>query len=279
MKKMIDEVSAFIIARNEETQIERTLESLMLQKYPLREIVVINDGSTDKTRHIVEAYQGATYLIKIVDLPEHKESYVGRWELGRSINHGLREIRRHGVPDWILQMGADHVLPDNYVSELIGRMTDEIRISSGTYEGAKLNINTPIGSGKLIDDKLWDLFNGMVYPEKYGYESWIDYRFRKEGYSVSRYDDLITEVRPGKMDKKKAYNWGKGSYALGGIFPFALLKSISLRKDCFSFLKGYFSRKDVEKHDDIFDFVGSLQWEKAKKQGLSILNKWLKVRV
>lgn len=81
------------------------------------------------------------------------------------------------------------------------------------------------------------------------------------------------------MNKKKAYYWGKGSYALGGIFPFAILKAISLRKNGFSFLKGYFSRKDVEKHDDIFSYVGSMQWEKARKQGLSILNKWLKVKI
>lgn len=274
MKDMIDEVSAFIIARNEEKDIERTLKGLMLQKYPLREIVVINDGSTDKTRHIVEAYQGATYLIKIVDLPDHEESYVGRWELGRSINYGLREIRRGGVPDWILQMGADHVLPDNYISELVNRMTDEIRISSGTYENVNLNIDTPIGSGKLIDAKLWDLFNGMVYPEKYGYESWIDYRFRKEGFKVSRHDDLITECRPIRMNKTKAYNWGKSTYALGGTFPFAILKALSLRRHCLSYFWGYLSGKDKEQHKDICDYVGEMQYDKAKKQGLSVLKKW-----
>ncbi|GAI54965.1 unnamed protein product, partial [marine sediment metagenome] len=179
---MCNEVSAFIIARNEEENIGRTLKALHLQKYPLREIVVINDGSTDRTREICEDYQGATYMVKIVNLFPHEESYVGRWELGRSINHGLREIRRAGVPDWILQLGADHVLPNDYVSELVNRMTEEIRISSGSYEGAWdiLNIDTPLGSGKLIDSKLWDEFNGMLYPEKYGFESWIGYRFRKD---------------------------------------------------------------------------------------------------
>lgn len=275
---MLD-IAIFIIVRNEEKSIDKTIQSLLLQKYPLREIVVINDGSTDKTRHICELYQGVSNLIKIVNLPYHEESHVGRWELGRSINQGLKMIKKSGIPDFILQMGGDHSLPNDYISVLINRMTDKIRISSGTYEGAKLNFNTPLGSGKLIDSKLWDEFNDMFYPEKYGFESWIDYRFKKEGYSISRYDDLITEVRPGKMNKKKAYNWGKGSYALGGILPFTLMKAISLRKNGFSFLKGYFSRKDVEKHDDIFDFVGSMQWEKARKQGLSILNKWLKVKI
>lgn len=275
---MLD-VSAFIIARNEAESIERTLKGLILQKYPLREIVVINDGSTDNTRNICEHYQGVTSLIKIVNLPEHEENYVGRWELGRSINHGLREIRRAGIPNFILQMGGDHGLPNNYVSEIVDRMTEKIRISSGTYEGAQLNVDTPIGSGKIIDAKLWYEISGMLYPEKYGYESWIDYRFRKDGYEVSRHDDLVTDCRPVRMTKKKAYYWGKCTYALGGILPFALLKAFSLRGNGFSFLKGYCSRGDVEKHDDICDYVGDMQWEKAKKQGLSILNKWRRVRV
>lgn len=276
---MYDEVSAFIIARNEEESIGRTLKALLLQKYPLREIVVINDGSTDSTRIICESYQGATHLVRMVNLPYHEESYVGRWELGRSINHGLQNIRRSGVPDWILQMGGDHVIPDDYVSKLVARMTDKIRMSSGTYEGASLNINTPIGSGKLIDAKLWDQFSGMLYPEKYGYESWIDYRYRKEGYEVSRHDDLVTDCRPVRMGPKKAYYWGKCTYALGGILPFAILKAISLRRHGLKFLQGYFSRKDVEKHDDVHYYVGNMQWEKARKQGLSILNKWRRVKI
>lgn len=279
-KKMYD-VSAFIIARNEEENIDKTLYSLWKQKPTLREIVVINDGSTDNTRSICENYQGVSPTVKIVDLPYHSDSYVGRWELGRSINHGLREIRKSGIPDWILQMGADHVLPNNYVSVLVERMTDEIKVSSGSYEGAslKLNIDTPLGSGKLIAAKLWNEFNGMLYPEKYAYESWIGYRFRKEGYGVSRHDDLITEVRPARMSKRKAYYWGKGSYALGGVLPFAILKAVSLRRHGLKFIQGYFSRKDVEIHDDIFEYVASMQWEKARKQGLSILNKWRKVKI
>lgn len=168
---MYDVVSAFIIARNEEKRINKTLQSLLLQKYPLREIIVINDGSTDKTRHICEDYQGVSNLVKIVNLPYHEESYVGRWELGRSINHGLKLIKEYGIPDFILQLGGDHTLPNNYVSELIDRMTDKIRISSGSYKGANLNIDTPMGSGKIIDSKLWNEFNGMLYPEKYAYES------------------------------------------------------------------------------------------------------------
>ena len=181
---MLD-VSAFIIARNEEDNIGRTIDSLKSQTHGVYPIIVVDDGSVDATSAIAVEKE-----CQLVRLPYHEESYVGRWELGRSINHGLREIRTTGIPDFILQMGGDHGLPDNYVSEIVDRMTDKIRISSGTYEGAQLNVDTPIGSGKIIDAKIWYEISGMLYPEKYGYESWIDYRFRKEGYEISRHECL-----------------------------------------------------------------------------------------
>ena len=168
-------------------------------------------------------------------------------------------------------MWGDHVLPLNYISELVNRMTDKIRISSGTYEGAKLNLNTPLGSGKIIDSLLWDEFNEMVYPEKYGYESWIDYRFRKEGYEISRHDDLVTECRPINMNSQKACNWGKCTYALGGKLPFAILKALTMKQFSLSFLKGYFSRKGIDIHEDIFEYVGSMLYQKLK----FTLKKWI----
>lgn len=271
-------VSAYINARNEEKTMGPAIESLISQEHPLREIILINDGSTDDTRKICEYYEASFNCIKLINLPYHEETYVGRWELGRTINHGLREIIKIGIPDFVFGINGDHILPPNYVHELISRMTDKIRISSGTYDGAQLNVDTPIGSGKVIDARLWDKFNDMVYPEKYGYESWVDYRFRKEGYEVSRHDDLVTDCRPVRMNKTKAYFWGKGTYALGGVLPFAILKAFSLRRNGLSFLEGYFSRKDVEKHDDIFDYVGDMQYQKARKQGLKTLNKWRGVK-
>jgi len=257
-------VSAFVIARNEENNVKQTVDALLNQSLKLSQIVLIDDGSTDSTYNLFNLYEKHYENVNMVRLPYHQESYVGRWELGRSINQGLKEIQ--GVPDWILQMGGDHVLPRDYVKILLAGMTDKIRIASGTYPNARLNPDTPIGSGKLIDAKLWWEYNEMVYPEKYGYESWIDYRFRKEGYSVTRNDDLVTDCRPVRMNKMKAFNWGKCTYALGGILPFALVRSVFfMRSYMLDFLKGYYDRDDVEIHDDIFSYVGKMQYEKLKK--------------
>ena len=251
-------VSAVVIARNEENHISNTIKSLIKQDLKLREIVLVNDGSTDRTPNIAKEL-GCI----IVNLPYHEMSYVGRPELGQVLNHGLAEIRRNGVPDYILQMGADHVLPVDYVSSLLDLMGESVKISSGTYPNVRLEDDVPLGSGRLIDARIWDTINGIEYPVKYGYESWIVYKYRMLGYDVKRYDSIVTDTRPIRMNTKKAFEWGKCSYALGGSFIFALVKALGMGFSGLSYLKGFYSRKDVEKHQDIEEYVKQQQWKRA----------------
>jgi len=277
-EKMIN-ISAFIIARNEEKNIEKTINCLIKQILPFREIIIINDGSTDNTRELVESYSDYLEYVELINLPYHEQSYAGSLELGHSINMGLKRIKEHGVPDYILQSGADHKYDYDYTHKIIKRIQEtKCVIASGTFEGAKLNIDTPLGSGKIINANFFNEVNNMVYPEKYGYESWIDYRAMKEGLKVKRFDDIITGIRPIEMNKIKAFNWGRCTYALGGILPFALIRSNTFKEYKIDYLKGYFSRKGVQIHEDIFDYVGSIQWGRSKKQVYSILKRWLNIK-
>ena len=84
-------VSAVIIARNEEKRIKKTVDSLFRQDLGLRELVLVDDGSMDKTGEIAEAL-GCI----VVRLPFHEMSYVGRPELGAVLNHGLEKIIWNG---------------------------------------------------------------------------------------------------------------------------------------------------------------------------------------
>src|SRR5579885_736652 len=49
-------VSVVIPAWNEEVGILKTVKSIIANDYPNIEIVVVNDGSTDYSRHIVDAF-------------------------------------------------------------------------------------------------------------------------------------------------------------------------------------------------------------------------------
>ena len=49
-------ICIIIPAYNEEDYIANTLESLVNQTYPIKEIVIVNDNSTDNTRAIIDSF-------------------------------------------------------------------------------------------------------------------------------------------------------------------------------------------------------------------------------
>lgn len=72
--------------RDEQDAIEDGLLSLLDQSLkPF--IVVVNDGSVDRTEEIASRYADA------VNLPRHEESWVGRLELARVVNAGLDVLK------------------------------------------------------------------------------------------------------------------------------------------------------------------------------------------
>lgn len=66
--------SLLIPAHNEEEVIEQTLDNVFKLDYPseLFEVVVINDGSTDKTEEIVRKIQQERQNLKLLNIPEDK---------------------------------------------------------------------------------------------------------------------------------------------------------------------------------------------------------------
>ncbi len=64
-------VSVIVAARNEEENISKTLNDLVVQEYPkeLTEIIIIDDHSTDRTAEIVRSYAGKQ--VKLIVLNEH----------------------------------------------------------------------------------------------------------------------------------------------------------------------------------------------------------------
>ncbi len=96
-------VSVLISAYNEENYIGKCIGSLLKQTYKDMEIVVIDDGSRDKTLEIVKKYQS----VRVV-----RQNHLG---LGASRNTGARNARG----DIIIFADADLVYDKDYVKNLI----------------------------------------------------------------------------------------------------------------------------------------------------------------
>lgn len=75
-------ISVIVPAHNEEAVIAQTINSLLRQDYPNLEIIVVDDGSTDRTYEIAQRF-ASEGLIKLV----HREKASGK--KARAVNYGV----------------------------------------------------------------------------------------------------------------------------------------------------------------------------------------------
>lgn len=71
-------VSIIIAARNAQKKLERNLESILNQKYPKFEVIIVNDCSFDNTKEWVEKLQQIHSNIKLVNLELDEKYHKGK---------------------------------------------------------------------------------------------------------------------------------------------------------------------------------------------------------
>lgn len=252
-------IASIIAARNEEKFIRETIASLKNQSVPISMVVVVDDGSTDRTAEIVLSMDCI-----LVRLPHHEESYVGRPELARVFNAGLSLIPENY--DYLMTVGADHPLPERYVELLLDAMKREgVSIASGWIEGEPYHPDIPRGSGRIYQFKI--LKELGFFPENWGWEAYVIFKAMKMGYKTKCFKHIISKkLRPASRSDKKMFYLGKAMKALGYDFKYAMARALLNRS--FSMLKGYFS-KDVKPYEDIRDFVREWQrkifWSRVRR--------------
>jgi len=107
-------LSVIVPAHNEEDLIERCLEALISVNYPRLEIIVVDDGSTDKTYEKASKY-AVRGLIKLV----RREKTSGRKAI--AVNHGLKFTRG----DIIVVIDADTVIGKDSLTEVIQPLLED----------------------------------------------------------------------------------------------------------------------------------------------------------
>ena len=125
-------VSIIVPAYNEERVIEATLRSLLNSNYDNFEIIVVDDGSQDRTSEVVREHFGDQPLVKLFT-----EANAGK---AAALNLGLR----YAKGDVIVALDADTQFPGETIRALARRFVDpEIGAVAGNAKvGNRINIVT-----------------------------------------------------------------------------------------------------------------------------------------
>lgn len=118
-------ISVIIPVYNVENYLEECLKSVQTQTYTNIEVILVNDGSTDKSKLICERYC--------------KED--SRFHLLNQENQGLSAARNNGVAastgEFIVFVDSDDIILPKYLETLLHYMTDEIDIVESQFTVSK----------------------------------------------------------------------------------------------------------------------------------------------
>jgi len=140
-------ISIITPTHNEEENIGKCLQSLVKQSFKPQQIIVVDDGSTDKTLKVVSDY--ADERFQIVTRPRHKKGDIHR------VPYVLREGSRllDDNFDFVAILDADTVLEKDYYLKLT--------------KALKVQANMGIAGGKLCNQPDTGLILGLL-PYVYG---------------------------------------------------------------------------------------------------------------
>ncbi|HSL14338.1 MAG TPA: glycosyltransferase family A protein [Nitrososphaeraceae archaeon] len=267
MKNVKSRVATIIPARNEEQFIGETLTALLNQDIDDNYIIVVNDGSEDKTQEVVNSFPN----IELINIENRGFDAQGTPILARVINQGLEKLVPEVSYDYIMILGSDHILPSNYIRKIVDHLDHnrDIAICSGQIKGEKSKV--PRGSGRIVRSDFWKSI-GLQYPLKFGFETYLLIKAQQLGYRIDVLNELISLTsRPTRKSyKKETYiSYGKSLRALGYIqlYSAGRIGLISLKnpKGAFYMLQGYTS-SDIEFYEEDFrSFLRYIQYGRLKQ--------------
>lgn len=184
-------ISLIIPVYNVQDYLEECLDSVLLQDYGNFEVVVVNDGSTDNSREILENYERRDSRIRVID--QRNKGLAGARNTGVATACGdyiaFVDSDDYVTPEYLSAMAANAITHDADVS-ICGRAIDSNgycvhHVRSG-FSGRPLGpaeAFRALNSYSSFDMSMWgklfkaDLFEGIEFPEgKNSEDQFVCYR-------------------------------------------------------------------------------------------------------
>lgn len=214
--------------RDEEKHLQNTVDSLMRQSIRPVEVVIVNDGSRDRTGAIADAIAERCGWIHVVHRPDRGERKVGGGVV-EAFYAGYHELR---TADWdyLVKLDADLTLPTGYFEGIMEKMEADPRLGSAsgkvfnpvgdTFHEERIIDEMVSGAAKFYRRRCWEDIGGLV-PEV----MWdgIDFhRARMKGWKTRSFRDehlrIIHHRLMGSSHKSIVHGrlrWGRGQWFLG----------------------------------------------------------------
>jgi glycosyltransferase involved in cell wall biosynthesis len=251
-----------LTCRNSQNSIHSAIGAILKQTVAPEYIIVINDGSNDKTAEILQEMQSACHHLHVVTHPDRGYDItrvVKNWNeaISFSKKSGLKRTKYH-----LIATDDTEYSPD-YAKKLLSSMdsNENIAIASGTY--TEYIPVMPHGAGRMVrnsflEDSTWKGY----YPEKMGYESAVLYEATRSGYEYL----ILTESRFKHTkplgQSHKFYEFGASMQTLGyhplfvlsRFLKYLLTGEVTGRVGAMYMLYYYLSYKPkAEGYDSLYD--------------------------
>ena len=216
-------------ARNEEKNIEKTIQSMINQTHLPLKWVIVNDGSTDSTATIVRRYLPTHSWIELIEMPVRRDrSFAAKVN---SFNAGYERVK--GLPyDVIGNLDADLSFEKDYLEFLMGKFDEDPSLGvTGTIfkeEGGyssdtdSFEGQTHVAGGcQLFRRKCFEQVGGYI-PNKAGGIDWIAVTTaRMRGWKTRSYRDkwFFHHRSLGTAERSvlaSGFSYGEKDYYLGG---------------------------------------------------------------
>jgi glycosyltransferase involved in cell wall biosynthesis len=215
-------------ARNEEASIARTLDCMVAQTQPPLKWVIVDDGSTDRTAEIAEAYAARYPWIEVVQRPRRSErTFAGKVH---AFNEGFERVRSLGF-DVIGNLDADISFAPDHFASLIDKLREDSSLGvvgaaytedgwdsmHDSFEGAE----SVHGACQLFRVECFKDIGGYV-PHASGGIDWIAVTTaRMKGWKTRNFPDRrFHHHRVMGTAERSAlgamFDYGKKDYFLGG---------------------------------------------------------------
>lgn len=217
-------VSIIIPVYNQELYIDISLPSVINQQYSNLEILVVNDGSTDKSEEIVASYQSKDERIRII-----KKQNGG---LADAVSTGIREARGQ----YICFLDSDDRIGPDYIQNFVDSIGSNDFIAAGFY----FEHNDGIYPENLNEDKEYQLSDITEWKSKFLLDK-KNMRVSRQFY-VSRWNKMYrTELLKSILadyERCKGVSLGEDT-----LFTYLVLSNASSAKTISRVNSYYYNRK------------------------------------